>query len=95
MSHMKARFARSGIFLIVGALTACQEIPLAPGADKVKFTSIAAAVSSCTAMGNVSVPPDTGGINGPENALSNRAVGLNANVVFLDGPASGVAYRCP
>jgi hypothetical protein len=92
---MTIRFNRAGIVLIVFALTACQEIPLVPGADKVKFTSTAADVASCKAMGNVSVPPDTGGINGPLNALANRAVGLNANVVFLDGAgASGVAYRC-
>lgn len=85
----------------VPLLTACVTVALAPGAEKVRLTSSAQDVKSCTAVGNVRVPADVQK-NDPftddtSNELRNQAIGLGGNTVFVtsDALGEGVAYRCP
>jgi len=66
--------------------------PLAPGADKVKFTQDAADVTGCKPVGNVSAlrtRSDT------ESYLRNTTIGLGGNTVFRTASFEGVAYNCP
>jgi hypothetical protein len=84
-------------------LAACATVTLAPGADKVKVTQLAADVAGCTAVGNIQVPKLP---NGDDNLdfsgseFRNLIVGLGGNAGFvtqsvLGAPIEGVAYRCP
>jgi len=84
-------------------LAACATVTLAPGADKVKVTQLAADVAGCTAVGNIQVPKLS---NGDDNLdfsgseFRNLIVGLGGNTGLvthsvLSAPEEGVAYRCP
>jgi hypothetical protein len=68
-------------------------VTLAPGADKVKFTSNAADVKGCTAVGNVQADAKNDPLD-VENTLRNQALGLSADMVFRTSMDSGVGYRC-
>ncbi len=82
------------------ALSACQTVVLAPGAEQVKVTNNASDVASCKPVGNV--VGTTGQFDwAPE--LQNQAFGLGGNVVFVTGSPvnsnggmhrEGVAYHC-
>ena len=74
-------------------LAACETVPLAPGADKVRITNSPSDVANCKAVG---ILPG-GTVNGIENqfaVLRNKTVGLGGNTVLLL-PASDIAYVCP
>jgi hypothetical protein len=86
---------------IVISATAC--VALAPGADKVRITKVAADVANCTAVGNINVPRIANGGVDNSNARTqflNQAVGLGGNTAFVTSsrfgvPIEGIAYRCP
>ena len=85
---------------IVALITcSCVTAPLAPGADKVKFTQSAADVAGCKAVGNVSTEYNVWHPEWVEASLRNKTVGLDGNALFLTlgtaGRKEGVAYRCP
>jgi hypothetical protein len=94
-------------FLIATAclvlLPACAITQAAPGADKIKVTTMATDVAGCTAVGNIHVPRNNDGLVDGINAgtqFRNAVVGLGGNAGFVtDGglniPADGIAYRCP
>jgi hypothetical protein len=82
-------------------LAACAT--LAPGADKVQLTKSASDVASCTAVGNIHVPPDEQGglvVSVTTAAFRNQVIGFGGNTGFitsnqLGAPVDGIAYRCP
>lgn len=83
-------------------LTACTTtVALAPGANKVRITSNAQALTACTAVGNVRLPPISPRYGpfyaNPIDELRNQTVGLGGNTLFITSKATGegVAYRCP
>lgn len=79
-------------------LTACATVTLAPGAEKVRVTSSAQDVASCTAVGNVRVPPNAqSSVTNPIDDLRNQTLGLGGNTTFVTSAllGEGVAYRCP
>jgi hypothetical protein len=75
----------------------------APGADRVRLTRNAADVSSCSAVGNVRVPPGSNGtvdIATADTEFRNQVVGYGGNTAFVSSeplgvPVEGIAYRCP
>lgn len=73
------------------ALAACA-ITVAPHADEVRLTRVAADVQACRPVGNI----DERQSQGLEALLRNHAVGLGADTVLLTAPLdmAGVAYRC-
>jgi hypothetical protein len=89
----------------LAGLSACTPLSfaLAPGAEQVQVTNVAADVSNCTPVGNVEVPKDADGfvaVGYASGQLKNQTVGLGGNVAFVtDGtlsiPQAGIAYRCP
>jgi hypothetical protein len=88
----------AGVYVL---LSAC--VSLAPGADKVRITKVAADVSTCTAVGNIKGQRDAQGQPDIPNAdaeLRNQTIGLGGNTAFVTSaplgvPVEGVAYRCP
>ena len=91
-----------GAIAMAVMLAAC--VSLAPGADKVRLTNNGSDVSSCTAVGNVKVPPaDSTGdvpIFEASKEFRNQVVGLGGNTGLVtyglfDIPSEGIAYRCP
>jgi hypothetical protein len=89
----------------LACLPACTALPfaLAPGAEKVLVTNVAADLAGCTAVGNIQVPTNTDGFVWPAHAtdqLKNQAIGFGGNAAFVtEGtlriPQAGVAYHCP
>jgi hypothetical protein len=84
---------------VVVMTSSCVEVPLVPGADRVRFMQNAADVIGCKPVGNVST---RGAIWDPvvEANLRNKTVGLDGNALFLTTGVmaerqEGVAYRCP
>lgn len=78
---------------LFATLTACQTVPLVPGADKVRITNTPSDVANCKALGNL--PP--GGAFGDENAwavIRNNTIGLGGNTVLM-APGVAIAYQCP
>jgi hypothetical protein len=100
MSHTK-RF----IAACLVSLSGCAPLPfaLAPGAEQVRVTNVAADVADCKPVGNIQVPKDGDGFVSVRFALGqlkNQAIGLGGNAAFVtDGtqeiPKAGVAYQCP
>lgn len=100
MSHTKIVIA-----LCLAALWSCAPLPfaLAPGAEQVLVTNVAADVAGCATVGNIQVPRDGDGfvrVNFALGQMKNQAIGLGGNAVFVtDGttkiPEAGVAYQCP
>jgi hypothetical protein len=82
---------------IGGAVSGCATpmLALAPGAEQIKETRLAADVMGCRAVGNVI--SEVGPLD-LDTELRNKTLGLGGNVLFVTstlGPASeGVAYRC-
>jgi hypothetical protein len=90
-------------FFLVSAISVAACVNLAPGAENVRITKVAADVSGCTAVGSVDTqgaPQGPSAIDDSSKVLKNKALGLGGNVVFvtssvLNVPQEGVAYRCP
>jgi hypothetical protein len=88
------------VVLAAASLSACVSTPLAPGAEQVKVTHVAADVSSCKALGNLDLDAAAAGIN----SAKNHAIGLGGDTVLDTTPTSiygtttllrtGVIYRC-
>jgi hypothetical protein len=84
-------------------LPACTSFALAPGAETVRVTNLAADVSGCTAVGNIQVPRNSDGFIAAGLAsgqFKNQAIGFGGNAAFVtEGtpgiPVAGIAYRCP
>jgi|SRR5882672_7477568 len=89
-----AVFRRVTLAAAVMMVSSCVSVPLAPGADKVKFTNNAADVTGCKAVGNVSAEYNLWQPEFSRDQLRNKTVGLDGNTVFLTSLAAGVAYRC-
>lgn len=96
--------AREGTIALASVLllTACATtVTLAPGANKVRVTSNAHDLTTCTAVGNVHLPPSSPRYGpfyaNPIDELRNQTVGLGGNTLFVTSGATGegVAYRCP
>ena len=79
----------AGALALASTLAACA-IPMAPGADKVRVTSVPADVQACKAVGNVRTQP------GPlyEDELRNQTVGDGGDTLLMLVGATGIAYRC-
>jgi hypothetical protein len=86
--------------LVAVSVSACASTPLAPGADKVKITRIAAEVANCKALGNL----DQGPTEDANASARNHAIGLGGDTV-LDTTSTnmygmvlplrtGIIYRC-
>jgi outer membrane murein-binding lipoprotein Lpp len=90
----------AAVVLAAISLSACISTPLAPGAEQVKITRVAADVSSCKALGNLDLDAVAAGIDNARN----HAIGLGGNTVLDTTPTSiygtsmplrtGVIYRC-
>jgi len=86
---------------VLTSMAAC--VTLAPGADKVRITNVAADVATCTALGNIEVSRGAEGHVDLANAQAefrNQTVDLGGNTAFetdaaLGVPLEGIAYRCP
>jgi hypothetical protein len=88
------------VVLAAISVPACVSTPLAPGAEQVKVTRVAADVSSCKALGNIDLDAAAAGIDNAKN----HAVGLGGDTVLDTTPTSiygtttllrtGVIYRC-
>jgi len=81
-------------------LSACETVPLDPGAAQVRITHDAADVASCAAVANVEAgcSPD-GQKRTFENTIRNRTVGAGGNVVLVTNEwqgmmCGGIAYDC-
>lgn len=100
---MKQTRARLGIVALIACVSACTTVPLAPGADAVRFTGNAADVAQCTAMGNVKVTDAPEPYTNVERVARNLTVGLNGNTLFVTVTSTGIppmvtqgiAYHCP
>jgi hypothetical protein len=79
--------------LVSGCATAM--LALAPGAEQIKETRLAAGVAGCRAVGNIA--SDLGALD-LDTDVRNKTLGFGGNVLFVTsklGPASeGIAYRC-
>ena len=95
-------------WLVVGCLSglsACSLVPfaLAPGAEQVRVTNVAADVAGCAPVGNIQLSRDADGFVPIAHAvgkLKNQAIGFGGNVAFVtdgtpDFPTAGIAYHCP
>lgn len=89
------------ILASVSLLSACVQVALAPGAEKVRLTSNPQDVTPCTAVGNVRASANDRETNllvvNSLDELRNQAIGLGGNTVFITNRelGEGVAYRCP
>ena len=88
------------VFCLAG-ISACTPFRLAPGADQVRVTNLAADILGCTPVGNIKVPDDQIALFGNQvNLVRNQAIGFGGNTAFVtEGtprfPQAGIAYRCP
>jgi hypothetical protein len=88
------------VVLAAVSMSACVSTPLAPGAERVRVTRVAADVSSCKALGNIDLDAAAAGIDNAKN----HAIGLGGDTVLDTTPTSiygtttllktGVIYRC-
>ena len=94
---MKTILTLGSLALLAASLTACVTVAPAPGAERVRETSVPADVQSCKAVGNLD--PHT--YHGDDVLLRNQVVGLGGDTALmtvtiwgqmLGGP--GIAYRC-
>lgn len=93
MYHRNAAFMALCLCLVA---TGCVSVPMAPGAENVRFTRVAADVSNCKAVGNVDHA--TGAV------VANQVIGFGGNTVFDttdslhyalgDRADTGIIYRC-
>jgi len=87
-------------FCLAG-ISACTTFKLAPGADQVRVTNLAADVKGCTPVGNIKVPEGKVALFGNQvNLVRNQTIGFGGNAAFvtegtLRYPETGIAYRCP
>ena len=89
---MKRTLLICSLITLLGLPSACVTTVLAPGADKVRITSIPADVAGCKAVGNIEMPKDAA-FNG-DNIVRNQTIGFGGNTAFVTVGA-GVAYLCP
>lgn len=89
---------------IAGAmpLAGCVTTTLAPGADKVRITTVPADVVACSAVGNLHATLAPNGVptTDPNVELRNQAIGFGGNTVLVTSstvgtPTEGIAYKCP
>ena len=97
------RVSAPALLLALGILAGCNDVPLAPGAERVVITRNPSDVASCTPVGNIDARIQTrldqfDPTESTKKEVQNQAVGLGGDVV-LDttatfGPTMGVIYRC-
>jgi hypothetical protein len=92
---------RKLLALFVAGIPACTPFRLAPGADQVRVTNLAADVSGCKPVGNIKIEKEQNAIFGNQlDLVRNQAIGFGGNAVFVtEGtpkyPETGIAYQCP
>jgi len=83
------------VVAIGGVVSGCAALVLAPGAEQIKETQLAADVAGCHAVGNVK--SEAGPVD-LDTDIRNKTLGLGGNVLFITTkvgpPSEGVAYRC-
>lgn len=98
LSTVTSNYRAAMTIASVSLLAACATVALAPGADKVRVTSNSQDVASCTAVGNVRVPPNAQStVTNPIDDLRNQTLGLGGNTTFVTSAelGEGIAYHCP
>lgn len=83
--------------LAVGLSSCVVAVAPVPGADKVRVTRNASEVSTCSAVGNISVNASG---SSARTEFRNMVVGFGGNTELVTSgpawaPAEGIAYRCP
>jgi len=81
-------------------LSACETVPLDPGAAQVRITRNSSDVASCTAVGNVDAGCSAEGEKRAfEHTIRNRTIGVGGNTLlvtdeWLGRVCGGIAYEC-
>jgi hypothetical protein len=94
---MKWIVAAIGALTIGAIVSGCATpmLALAPGAEQIKETQLAADVAGCRAVGNVK--SEAGPVD-LDTDIRNKTLGFGGNVLFVTSkfgsPSEGVAYRC-
>ena len=94
---LNTRMVLVPVAFAVGLSSCVVAVAPVPGADKVRLTRNASEVSTCSAVGNISV--NASGSNA-RTEFRNKVVGFGGNIgVVTNGPTwapvEGIAYRCP
>jgi hypothetical protein len=92
-----------GLIASAWIATGCATVSLAPRADQVRTTTVAADLNGCKVVGNVTVVTAKNSVGEPSDykrEFLNQVVGLGGNAAFVTSqplgiPLQGVAYRCP
>ena len=85
------------VALAVGLVSCVVAVAPAPGSEKIRLTRNASEVSTCSAVGKISV--STSG-SSARTEFRNGVVGFGGNIGLVTNgptwaPVEGIAYQCP
>jgi hypothetical protein len=94
---LRTRMVVIPVALAVGLTSCVVAIAPAAGADKVRVISNASEVSTCSAVGNITI--SSSGSNA-RTEFRNKVIGFDGNTGLITNgpmwaPVEGIAYRCP
>ena len=94
---LHTRMALVLLALAVGLVSCVVAVAPAPGSEKIRLTRNASEVSTCSAVGKISV--STSG-SSARTEFRNGVVGFGGNIGLVTNgptwaPVEGIAYHCP